>query len=100
MPTIFFLITFLSNDNTKGNYLIKLGTLSVFLFELAHPLLGKSIDIWDIVATIMMGFISYLIYNSIFSDKQLDQKTISLLQVIYSSGIFKFITSSWVRSII
>ena len=40
LTTIFFLIALLSNETTKGNYLIKLGTLSVVLFELAHPLLG------------------------------------------------------------
>ena len=67
--TLFFLIAILSNDISKGNYLIKLGTLSVVVFELAHPLLGKSIDIWDIIATIITGFISYLIYNSIFKNK-------------------------------
>ena len=68
LPTIFFLVAILSNDTTKGNYLIKLGTFSVVVFELAHPLLGKPIDIWDIVATILTGFISYLIYNNIFKD--------------------------------
>ena len=75
LPTIFFLIAILSNDTTKGNYLIKLGTFSVVVFELAHPLLGKPIDIWDIIATIMTGFISYFIYNTIFKDKPNEQKT-------------------------
>ena len=75
LPTIFFLIAILSNDTTKGNYLIKLGTFSVVVFELAHPLLGKPIDIWDIVATIFTGFISYLIYNNIFKDRQRKQET-------------------------
>lgn len=75
LPTIFFLIAFLSNEKTKGNYLIKLGTFSVIVFELAHPLFGKPIDIWDIIATIMTGFISYLIYNSLFKDRQLYEKT-------------------------
>jgi len=74
MPTIFFLIAILSNDKTKGNYLVKLGTLSVVIFELAHPLLGKPIDIWDIVATILTGFICHIIYNSIFKDRQPEQK--------------------------
>ncbi len=69
LPTIFFLIAILSNDTTKGNYLIKLGTFSVVIFELAHPLLGKPIDIWDIIATIMTGFVSYIIYNSIFKSR-------------------------------
>ena len=75
LPTIFFLIAILSNETTKGNYLIKLGTVSVVVFELASPMLGKPIDIWDIIATILTGFISYVIYNSIFREKQLKQKT-------------------------
>lgn len=75
LPTIFFLIAILSNDTTKGNYLIKLGTFSVVVFELAHPLLGKPIDIWDIIATILTGFVSYLVYNSLFKDLQPEQKT-------------------------
>lgn len=75
LTTIFFLIAFLSNDRTKGNYLIKLGTFSIVVFELAHPLLGKPIDIWDIIASIISGFISYLIYNIIFTNSQLNEKT-------------------------
>jgi hypothetical protein len=66
LPTLFFLVAILSNDPTKGNYLIKLGTFSVIIFELAHPLLGKPIDIWDIIATILTGCFSYLLYNVIF----------------------------------
>lgn len=69
MATIFFLIALLSNDTVKGNYLLKLGTFSVVVFELAHPLLGKPIDGWDIVATILTGLFSYLLYNGIFKDK-------------------------------
>ena len=45
MTTIFFLIAILSNETKKGNYLIKLGTFSVVVYEFAHPLLGKPIDI-------------------------------------------------------
>lgn len=69
MTTIFFLIALLSNDTVKGNYLLKLGTFSVVVFELAHPLLGKPIDGWDILATILTGLFSYLLYNGIFKDK-------------------------------
>lgn len=78
LPTIFFLIAILSNDTTKGNYLIKIGTFSVVIFEFAHPLLGKQIDIWDIIATIMTGLISYLIYNGIFKNRKLNGKTTNL----------------------
>lgn len=69
MPTLFFLVAILSTETTKGNYLIKLGTFSVVVFELAHPLLGKPIDAWDIIATIATGFISYWMYNRIFGQK-------------------------------
>jgi hypothetical protein len=77
LPTIFFLVAILSNDTTKGNYLIKLGTFSVVIFELAHPLLGKKIDIWDIIATILAGLVSYLIYNRIFKGKSNELKRMS-----------------------
>jgi hypothetical protein len=75
LPTIFFLIAIFSNDTTKGNHLIKLGTFSVVVFELVHPLLGKPIDIWDIIATILAGIVSYLIYNGLFKYKSSEQKT-------------------------
>lgn len=74
LPTIFFLIAIFSKDTTKGNYLIKIGTFSVVVFEILHPLLGKKIDIWDIIATILAGLASYLIYNGIFKDKSNKQK--------------------------
>ena len=69
LTTIFFLIVIFSSETIKGNYLIKLGTFSVVVYELAHPLLGKPIDIWDIVATILAGLFSYLIYNIIFKGR-------------------------------
>ena len=66
LPTIFFLIAIFSNETVNGTYLLKLGTVSVVVFELVHPLLGTPIDIWDIAATILAGFFSYLLYNFIF----------------------------------
>jgi hypothetical protein len=75
LPTLFFLTAILSNDTVKGNFLIKLGTFSVIVFELAHPLLGKPIDIWDIIATAITGIISYLLYNSIFRKMKYEKKT-------------------------
>ena len=74
LPTLFFLTAILSNDTTKGNYLIKLGTFSVVVYELIHPLFGKPVDIWDIFATILAGLVSYLIYNGIFKAKPNEQK--------------------------
>jgi len=70
IATIFFLVALFSNDVFKGKYLIKLVTFSVILYEVAHPLLGKPIDIWDIVATVITGAISYLVYNLIFNSRR------------------------------
>jgi uncharacterized membrane protein len=75
LTIIFFLVAILSHETVRGNYLIKLGTFISVVYEFASPLLGKSIDIWDIVTSILTGFISYLIYNSIFKVRQLKHKT-------------------------
>ncbi len=66
IATLFFFTALLSNETIKGNYLIQLGTFSLVVFELAHPLLGKPIDFWDIVATVLTGSFCYLMYNLIF----------------------------------
>lgn len=70
VTTLFFLVGIFSNDKIKGNYLIKVGTISVVVYELAQPLLGKPIDPWDIVATVLTGGISLLAYNLIFQERQ------------------------------
>ena len=70
LTTIFFLVALLSNEIKKGNFLIMLGTLSVVVFELAHPLLGKPIDFWDIIASVLTGVFSYFIYNIVFKKRQ------------------------------
>lgn len=66
MPTMFFLAAAFSTEKTKGRFFIILGTISVVVFELAHPLLGKAIDLYDIVATLLTGIFSYGLFNLIF----------------------------------
>ena len=46
----------------------------------------KPIDIWDIIATIMTGFISHLIYNTIFKSSQLNEKITNREHRIGNSG--------------
>lgn len=69
IAAIFLIIAILSNDTVKGNYLLKISTISVVVYELAQPLLGKPIDGWDIMATILTGVFSHLVYNAIFKGK-------------------------------
>ncbi len=37
--------------------------ISVFVYELAHPLLGKPIDVWDLLATILSGIFCEVLYK-------------------------------------
>lgn len=66
IATIFILVSLLTSETVKGNFLIRIITVAVALYEIAHPLLGKPIDIWDIVATIVSGVISFFLFNFIF----------------------------------
>ena len=71
IATIFILVSLLSRGVANGNFLIKIIMFSVVLYEIAQPLLGKPIDIWDIVATIVAGGLSLLIFHYLFGRKRL-----------------------------
>ena len=66
IATIFILVSLLSSEVSNGKFLIKVITFSVVLYEIAQPLLGKPIDIWDIVATLLAGALSFLIFHYLF----------------------------------
>jgi hypothetical protein len=65
IATVYVLIGFIGQGRTQHLSLIKIISLSVVMFEIAHPLLGKPIDIWDIVATILSGIFCYWFYKKI-----------------------------------
>jgi hypothetical protein len=63
IATIFILISLLGRTRAQHIFLIKTITISITLYEVAHPLLGKSIDPWDILATVVSGGFCYLLYG-------------------------------------
>lgn len=65
IATVFVFVSVLGVDRAKDLFLIRTVTIAVIVYELAHPLLGKSIDPLDIVATVIAGVFSELIYRSI-----------------------------------
>jgi hypothetical protein len=65
IATVFVLIGLIGQGKSQHLFLIKTITLSVALYELAHPLLGKPIDPWDILATFLSGGICLLLYKAI-----------------------------------
>lgn len=65
VATVFVLIGFIGQGRTQHMFLIRTIVISVVLYELAHPLLGKPIDPWDIVATLLTGGLCLLLYKLI-----------------------------------
>jgi hypothetical protein len=65
IATVFVLIGLIGQGKSQHLFLIKTITVSVALYELAHPLLGKPIDPWDILATFLSGGICLLLYKAI-----------------------------------
>ncbi len=74
MATIFVLIGFIGQGRTQNIFLIKTITISVALYELAHPLLGKTIDPWDILATLLTGGLCLMLYKFIHPTLDKEQK--------------------------
>lgn len=64
IATIFIFIGLIGRGKTQHLFLIKTITISLILFELSHPLLGKPIDPWDIAATLLTGGVSFILYRA------------------------------------
>ena len=65
VATIFVLIGFIGEGRKQHEFMIKTITISVFLYELGHPLFGKPIDPWDALATLVTGGICLLLHRRI-----------------------------------
>lgn len=65
LATVFTFLFLLGGETKRDRFIINTVTLSVAVYELAHPLLGKPMDPWDLGATILSGGICHLIYRSI-----------------------------------
>jgi hypothetical protein len=63
VATVFVFTSLFGHQRKQDHVLIRIVTISVFLYELAHPLLGKPIDPWDLVATVIAGFFCEGLYR-------------------------------------
>lgn len=70
VATVFVFTSIFGLDHAREIFLIRTVTISVFLYELAHPLLGKPIDPWDMVATILAGIFCEGIHKLIHSRRK------------------------------
>jgi hypothetical protein len=69
LATICIMIFLLANDKEQSNVIVKNGTIILVVYELAQPLLGKPIDPWDILATLLTGVACYFIVNFVSKEK-------------------------------
>ena len=69
VAAIFVFTSLLGRDLAQDYFMIRTVTISVAVYELAHPLLGKPIDPWDLVATIITGVLCEILYRRINKNK-------------------------------
>lgn len=63
IATIFIFLGLIGNTRAQHDFLIKTITISLILYEVAHPLLGKPIDPWDVLATLVTGVFCWVLYR-------------------------------------
>jgi hypothetical protein len=63
MATIFIFLGLIGKTRAQHQFLIITITISLVIYEVAHPLLGKPMDIWDILATVVTGGFCWLLYR-------------------------------------
>lgn len=65
IATIFIFLGLIGKTEAQHTFLIKTITISLILYEVVHPLLGKPMDFWDVLATLLMGGFSWVLYRFI-----------------------------------
>ena len=63
VAAVFMFVFLLGKERSQALFLIRTVTISLVVYELAHPLLGKNIDGWDVAATLLAGALCELIYR-------------------------------------
>ena len=69
ITAIFIVAGLIGSEKNSNQFLIKTTTMAMILYELCQPLLGKPIDPWDILATLITGGWCGLVYDTIHRRK-------------------------------
>jgi hypothetical protein len=72
--TVFVFLSLLGRTHVQDHFLIRTVVISLLVYELAHPLLGKPVDPWDLVATIITGFLCEWLYRVIHERSKQEKK--------------------------
>lgn len=63
VANVFVFTSLFGHNRGQDFFLIRAVTIGVLVYEVAHPLLGKPIDIWDLGATVLAGFLCEGLYR-------------------------------------
>ena len=63
VATVFVFVSLIGRNFQAGIFVLRTVTISVLVYEFAHPLLGKSIDPWDLLATLLAGAFCEVLYR-------------------------------------
>ena len=63
ITTVFVLLAVFGQGEARDRQFLYIGPASVFVYELAHPLLGRPIDPWDLLATVLAGGLAAAMYH-------------------------------------
>ena len=69
VATIFVFVSIFGRTFEQGLVTLRTAALSVVVFELAHPLLGKVIDPWDLFATLISAALCEAGYRCLSSER-------------------------------
>jgi hypothetical protein len=67
---VFVFLSLLGRSNIQDHFLMRTIVISILVYEVAHPLLGKPIDPWDLIATMIAGFFCGGLYRVIHEKQQ------------------------------
>jgi glycopeptide antibiotics resistance protein len=72
IATIFIFLSLIGNTRSQHEFLIKTITISLILYEVVHPFLGKPMDVWDVLATLVTGVLCWVLYRIIHRKANLE----------------------------
>lgn len=70
IATVFGFLFLLGGEKRRDLFLIKTVAISLVVYEVAHPLLGKPIDPWDMVATLLTGVFCFMLHRLVPRGKE------------------------------
>jgi hypothetical protein len=68
IAVVFGFLFLLGGEKSRDQFLIRTMVISVVVYEIAHPLLGKPIDLWDIAATILTGGFCIILHKFLYRE--------------------------------